>query len=344
MGILATGAGTFKGTLKQARELAAKQNKDVVLKFYADWCSSCQKLDREVLTKEMVSRLSRNAVMTYMNVDRPAARALAEKFNVKGIPTTIVLDNTGREIDRIVGYSNRSKWTKTLLGYMYGIDTLQDNLEKAAKNDSPKLGEEIAGKYLERGNAKQALEWVGRAKKLLTGKDPKLADRLSLIRGEALLETDPPTGEKLLRRLAVKGSQDQADGAFDTLSRYYRLKARESKNPEEKKSFLDKMTALYDAALPKHENDSGFLNNYAWHFAEEGINLDKALEAAQKAVKLSNNDPGILDTLAETYYKKGMKTKALEAIGKALQKDPDDSHFRKQKEKFLKMPGKTGNG
>jgi len=37
MGILAAGAGTFKGALKQARELAAKQNKDVVLKFYADW-------------------------------------------------------------------------------------------------------------------------------------------------------------------------------------------------------------------------------------------------------------------------------------------------------------------
>lgn len=292
----------------------------------------------------MVSKLSRTAVFLPLNVDKADNKSLAEKFNVKGIPTTIVLDKAGKEKDRIIGYSDRANWTKTLLGYMYGIDTLRDNLQKAATNGNPKLEEKIAEKYLERGKAPEALKWVKKAEKLLTSKDVKLADRLTLTRGKALLETDPPVGEKLLRKLATNGSENQAGDAFDALSRYYRVKAGKAKEPEEKKSFLGKMTDLYNAALPKHENDAGFLNNYAWHFAEEGINLDKALGAARKAVKLSKRDPGILDTLAEVYYKKGMKAEALKAIGEALLKEPSDIHFNKQKKKFLKMSGSKENG
>lgn len=37
IGLMAAGTGGLRGTLKEARQLAAKQNKEIILKFYADW-------------------------------------------------------------------------------------------------------------------------------------------------------------------------------------------------------------------------------------------------------------------------------------------------------------------
>jgi tetratricopeptide (TPR) repeat protein len=60
----------------------------------------------------------------------------------------------------------------------------------------------------------------------------------------------------------------------------------------------------------------GDLNGFAWMAARCRRELDDALDFARKAVDGSKEDPGILDTLAEVYFQRGEKDKAIETIKK----------------------------
>jgi len=76
------------------------------------------------------------------------------------------------------------------------------------------------------------------------------------------------------------------------------------------------------------------LNGVAWAMAEADINLEKATDLAMKAVVLSGEDPGIMDTLAEIYFKRDMKEDAIKWIEKAITKDPGNQYFKDQLIKF----------
>ncbi len=292
----------------------------------------------------MVTDLSRNYIMLRQNVDDPKAQALAKAYHVKGIPTTIVIGPDGKEVDRIVGYDTRSDWMRTLLGYTYGVDTLGDLLNRASSDEAPGIRRDIAQKYLDRGDAKDALVWVDKASSADKGKKPELETALSLIRGEALLTTDAPKGVEVLRKVAGGPKSDAADEAFSSLSRYYRGMIKGAPTVQAKKQAEAEYLGLYHAALPHRQNDPGFLNDYAWHCAEQGLELNKAAEAARKAVAISHDDPGILDTLAEVYYKMGKKNEAIAAIDKALKKKPNDKYLLGQRAKFQKMQSGGGQG
>lgn len=286
----------------------------------------------------MVDRLSGTAVMFRLNTDTPEGKALSKSFHLNGIPTTVVLDPAGEEVDRIIGYDSRSAWTKTLLAYLYGVDTLQDLLGRAQTVKGADLRRDIASKYLERGDAKNALAWVDKAHEAMTPEDAGLSGSLSLIRGRALLIDDPAKGEAELNELVRGKDADAADEAFGALSSYYRKAVRAAKTPEATAQAKKAMMDLYHVLLPTRQDDVSFLNGYAWHAAEEGVELDQALAAAQRAVTLSGDDTGILDTLAEVYYKMGNRADALESIGKALAKSPEDEYLLGQKKKFEAMP------
>lgn len=290
----------------------------------------------------MVEKLSQAAVLYRLNTDTPEGKERSQAFHLRGIPTTVLLSPDGKEIDRILGYENRSEWMRTLLAYLYGVDTLDDLLSRAAASPDPALFKEIAEKYLGRGESREALAWVRKTREAAKpGKDDALLASLHLVEGEALLREDPPKGEALLRSLVTGSDKSLSEEAFSTLSAHYRRSAKRAKSDDEKRKAQEAMLGLYHDLLPSRGEDPHFLNDYAWHCAEQGVELDRAVDAARKAVALSGEDPGILDTLAEVYYKMGKKAEALGAIEKALAKNPDDSYLQGQKKKIATMDSPT---
>jgi tetratricopeptide (TPR) repeat protein len=75
---------------------------------------------------------------------------------------------------------------------------------------------------------------------------------------------------------------------------------------------------------------AGCHNSVAWLSAACRRNLDEALKHAQKAVELAPESPGHLDTLAEVYFQRGDREKAVELERKVLQMAPQRVYFRKQ--------------
>lgn len=82
---------------------------------------------------------------------------------------------------------------------------------------------------------------------------------------------------------------------------------------------------FYDKTLALNSESSTALNNYAYHLAVKGEQLDKALEMAAKAVNLDHENSSNLDTYAWVYFRMEAYEDALYWIKKALKHDVNKS-------------------
>lgn len=81
-----------------------KQEKPVLIDFYADWCGPC-KMQAPIL--EQVSQaLEGQAIVGKVNVDEE--RNLARQYGIMSIPTLIVFKD-GKEVNRISGLAQKDR-------------------------------------------------------------------------------------------------------------------------------------------------------------------------------------------------------------------------------------------
>jgi tetratricopeptide (TPR) repeat protein len=100
----------------------------------------------------------------------------------------------------------------------------------------------------------------------------------------------------------------------------------------------------YREMVAKFPEDTGVLNAFALACAKNRFALEEGTKAAMKGVELSGGDPGILDTLAEVYYARGMYGDAIETISEAIAKDPQDNYLKEQLTKFKKAKSESREG
>ena len=101
----------------------------------------------------------------------------------------------------------------------------------------------------------------------------------------------------------------------------------------ERRSY-EKAEAAYKKALELNPWDAGTMNNLAWMYAQQRILLNEALDLSNRSLQLGPDEPIYLDTLAEIYYLKGNRNRAVALIRRAIALDPESGHYRKQLEKF----------
>ena len=94
---------------------------------------------------------------------------------------------------------------------------------------------------------------------------------------------------------------------------------------------------LFDAAFKQElasaersPESSTYHNAVAWLCARCRRQLDAGLEQGLKAVELEKNSPGAMDTLAEVYFQKGDRVKAVETMTAALALQPNWDYLQKQ--------------
>jgi thioredoxin 1 len=79
------------------------KNKLVLVDFWASWCAPCRMM--APVLNEVADELTGNTHVGKVNIEQ--YQSLAQKFQVKNIPTLILLKN-GREVDRFVGIKNKT--------------------------------------------------------------------------------------------------------------------------------------------------------------------------------------------------------------------------------------------
>jgi tetratricopeptide (TPR) repeat protein len=83
----------------------------------------------------------------------------------------------------------------------------------------------------------------------------------------------------------------------------------------------------YDEVLALDARSVVASNNLAYIYAEEGQNLDRALQLAQVAVDQMPDSPEIRDTLGWVYYKKNLPDLAAKEFEQSIAKDPANPAF-----------------
>lgn len=102
----------FAADLHTAQETARREHKRVLIDFEAVWCGPCHVMDQLVFTAAAVVDAASDAVA--VKVDGDDHRDLKKRYRVDGFPTLILLDSTGKEIRRGVGYQSVAQMTQML--------------------------------------------------------------------------------------------------------------------------------------------------------------------------------------------------------------------------------------
>jgi thioredoxin-related protein len=90
---------TYDEGMKQGKE----SGKKVFISFYADWCTFCEKMEKETFKKkEVVTFVNENFLAIRVNSDKEVETA--RKYFVRGLPMTWFLDAKGEKISSIPGY------------------------------------------------------------------------------------------------------------------------------------------------------------------------------------------------------------------------------------------------
>ena len=81
----------------------------------------------------------------------------------------------------------------------------------------------------------------------------------------------------------------------------------------------------YEKALAANPQSAVAANNLAWIYAEEGGNLDVALNLAQTAKRAAPDNPDFIDTLGFVLLKKGLAAAAISEFQAAVNKSPKNA-------------------
>ncbi|MDD5697597.1 MAG: thioredoxin family protein [Victivallaceae bacterium] len=124
MFVLSLGISVFAGEwltdMDQAMKLSAQTGKPVLADFSgSDWCGWCVKMDKEVFSQKIFKDFAKENLILVL-VDFPsrkpmskeqkkANRALAEKYQIKGYPTVLLLDSKGAVIAKTNYFAGGAK-------------------------------------------------------------------------------------------------------------------------------------------------------------------------------------------------------------------------------------------
>lgn len=110
----------FSSDLEAAKARATKEGKQLVIEFSGrTWCPPCKALLAEVLPSEEFAKFAADRVVVHLDYPRKSERTpekiaaspelqklkgYADAYKIEGFPTVVLLDASGNEIGRVLGY------------------------------------------------------------------------------------------------------------------------------------------------------------------------------------------------------------------------------------------------
>jgi tetratricopeptide (TPR) repeat protein len=102
----------------------------------------------------------------------------------------------------------------------------------------------------------------------------------------------------------------------------------------------DVARTAYEKALELQPNAGTAANNLAWIYAQEGKDMDRALDLARRAKIALPEAPMVSDTLAWIYYKRQLYDSALPLMQEAVKAAPENGKYRYHLAAILNGQGK----
>ena len=94
-----------------------KANEKMLVDFYADWCIPCKELDAMTFSDPRVAAESKKFSAYKVDMTQTLSdetEALRNKFRIVGMPTILIINSKGEEIERITGFMNSDHLLKAM--------------------------------------------------------------------------------------------------------------------------------------------------------------------------------------------------------------------------------------
>jgi thiol:disulfide interchange protein DsbD len=91
----------------------------MIIDFYADWCIPCKELDAMTFSKPNVIDESKRFTAYKADLTKSGTEEvdkLVTRFQIKGVPTVLIVDSQGREVVRITGFVNAEEFMGKIVG------------------------------------------------------------------------------------------------------------------------------------------------------------------------------------------------------------------------------------
>jgi len=90
---------------KQVLAEAKAKHKKIFVDAYATWCAPCKQLQKTTFKDpKAAAYYNKNFINISVDVEKGNGIGLAEKWNIEGLPTLLILDGNGKAIADHVGF------------------------------------------------------------------------------------------------------------------------------------------------------------------------------------------------------------------------------------------------
>jgi thioredoxin:protein disulfide reductase len=96
-----------KSDVAAAQERAKREGRPLLIDFTAAWCVACKELDKVTFAAPEVNAEASRFLAVKVdatNQDDPSVETTLERFGVKGLPTVLLFDSTGKEAKRFTDF------------------------------------------------------------------------------------------------------------------------------------------------------------------------------------------------------------------------------------------------
>ncbi|MFO7890484.1 MAG: protein-disulfide reductase DsbD [bacterium] len=88
--------------------IALRENKPLIVDFYAEWCAACKELDEKTWSDPQVKKRLSEFVPVKLDITKRnnQSKKFREKYNIYGMPTVIFFNSSGKEVTRFEGFKS----------------------------------------------------------------------------------------------------------------------------------------------------------------------------------------------------------------------------------------------
>ncbi len=306
----------LKDYVKKEAEKAAKENKMLVIEFWAPSCNPCMALKRDIFENKLQVELIHKyfSVLPFSPADS-IYKPLFSFYNLEFQSSIIYVDKQGNEIDRTIGYNgDRDIYMGLMQEILKGRNVYTDVLREYNK-DSLNLqncfimAKKLASRY-EYDEASRLFNKI-----LLADPADRQGMRIESLYNVAEIEFIKTGSLKKMREFIELVTKNY----FAPKAYVYLI------NDLINKKNKSECISICESGLKNYPNSWEILNKYAWAICSFKIKdqYPKALSLVQKSISINPSRPGTHSTESWIYFEMGDKQKAIESVKRAIDLFPD---------------------